>query len=80
MQKLRYALVAYLRNSAGEFVETLRRELHPRLPHFAAHLTILPPRPLDGTEGSALEILERICGEQEPFHVTLGSVETFLSP
>ncbi len=78
MQKLRYALVAYLRNSAGEFVETLRRELHPQLPHFDAHLTILPPRPLDGTEGSALEILERICGEQEPFHVTLGSVETFV--
>lgn len=78
MQKLRYALVAYLRNPAGEFVETLRRELHPQLPHFAAHLTILPPRPLQGTESSALEILERVCGEHEPFHVALGSVETFV--
>jgi 2'-5' RNA ligase len=78
MQKPRYALVAYLKNSAGEFVESLRRELHPDLPHLAAHLTILPPRPLQGTESSALQVLERICGEEEPFHVTLGAVETFI--
>lgn len=77
MQKCRYALVAYLRNAAGEFVESLRRDLHPDLPHLAAHLTILPPRPLHGTEQSAIQILERICGEEEPFTVTLGSVETF---
>lgn len=77
MQKCRYALVAYLRNAAGEFVESLRRDLHPDLPHLAAHLTILPPRPLHGTEQSAIQILERICGNEEPFAVTLGSVETF---
>lgn len=77
MQNCRYALVAYLRNAAGEFVESLRRDLHPDLPHLAAHLTILPPRPLHGTEQSAIQILERICGEEEPFTVTLGSVETF---
>jgi 2'-5' RNA ligase len=78
MQKPRYALVAYLRNPAGEFVESLRRELHPDLPHLAAHLTILPPRPLHGSEASALQLLEQICGRQEPFQVTLGSVETFI--
>lgn len=78
MQKPRYALVAYLRNSAGEFVESLRRELHPDLPHLAAHLTILPPRPLHGTEASALQLLERICGQHDPFDVTLGAVETFI--
>ncbi|MGA2101202.1 MAG: 2'-5' RNA ligase family protein [Candidatus Sulfotelmatobacter sp.] len=78
MQKPRYALVAYLRNPAGEFVESLRRELHPDLPHLAAHLSILPPRPLQGTESSALQVLERICGEEEPFEVTLGAVETFI--
>lgn len=74
----RYALVAYVRSAAGEFVENLRRELHPDLPHLAAHLTILPPRPLQGSEGSALEVLERICGAEEPFEVTLGCVETFI--
>lgn len=78
MQNPRYALVAYVRNPAGEFVENLRRELHPDLPHLAAHLTVLPPRPLLGSESSALQILERICGQEEPFDVTLGCVETFV--
>ncbi len=78
MQKPRYALVAYVRSPAGEFVENLRRELHPDLPHLAAHLTILPPRPLHGTESSALQVLERICGEVEPFEISLGAVETFI--
>jgi 2'-5' RNA ligase len=78
MQKPRYALVAYLKNPAGEFVENLRRELHPDLPHLAAHLTILPPRPLQGSEDSALQVLERICGNEEPFEVTLGDVGTFI--
>ena len=78
MQKLRYALVGYVKSPAGEFVENLRRELHPDLPHLAAHLTILPPRPLEGSESSALQVLERICGAAEPFEVTLGGVETFI--
>jgi len=74
----RYALVAYVKSPAGEFVENLRRELHPDLPQFAAHLTILPPRPLRGAESSALQVLERICGEEEPFEVSLGAVGTFI--
>ena len=78
MQKLRYALVAYVKGPAGEFVENLRRELHPDLPHLAAHLTILPPRPLQGTENDALRVLERICGDVEPFEVSLGNVDTFI--
>jgi 2'-5' RNA ligase len=78
MQNPRYALVAYLESPAGEFVETLRRELHPDLPHLSAHLTILPPRPLRGSESAALQVLERLCGEEEPFEVTLGCVETFV--
>ncbi len=77
MQNPRYALVAYVKNPAGEFVENLRRELHPDLPHLAAHLTILPPRPLRGSEASALQLLDRICGQVEPFDVTLGEVQTF---
>jgi 2'-5' RNA ligase len=58
-------------------VEGLRRDLHPELPHLAAHLTILPPRTLQGSESAALETLERICGDEEPFEVGLGGVETF---
>src|SRR3984957_10742903 len=77
MQNPRYALVGYVKGPAGEFVENLRRELHPDLPHLAAHLTLLPPRVLRDTENSALQLLERICGEAQPFEVTLGDVETF---
>jgi 2'-5' RNA ligase len=73
----RYALVAYLRNPVGEFVENLRRKLHPELPHLAAHLTVLPPRILHGTELAARETLEEVCSQVEPFSVTLGDVETF---
>lgn len=74
----RYALVAYVRNSVGQFVEDLRRELHPEQPHMAAHVTILPPRPLQGSEGRALEFLEDACSRVIPFDVELGDVETFL--
>ncbi|MGA8274080.1 MAG: 2'-5' RNA ligase family protein [Candidatus Sulfotelmatobacter sp.] len=78
MPSLRYALVAYLRSPVGEFVENLRRELHPALPHLAAHLTLLPPRLLQGTENAALQVLARICGQTEPFEVTLGDMGTFV--
>jgi 2'-5' RNA ligase len=78
MQNPRYALVAYVRNAVGEFVENLRQELHPDLPHLPAHVTILPPRCLNGEEITALETLEDICSQAEPFEVTLGDVETFV--
>lgn len=78
MSSSRYALVAYVRNPVGEFVEDLRRELHPTTAHLAAHLTILPPRDLLGSEAAALEFLEEACRRMVPFRVDLGEVETFL--
>lgn len=74
----RYALVAYVSNPVAEFTQRLRRELHPGLPYLAAHMTILPPRHLQGTEFGALEMLEDVCGQVAPFEVTLGEVETFV--
>lgn len=62
----------------GEFVERLRRDLHPELPLLPAHLTILPPRPLLCGESSARQVLEDICSHFEPFEVMLGEVETFI--
>jgi 2'-5' RNA ligase len=44
----------------------------------AAHVTLLPPRLLSGTEASALQVLEAVCGKAEPFDVDLGDVETFV--
>src|SRR5215470_6709310 len=77
-----YALVAYVRNPIGEFIQNLRRELHPDFPHLPAHVTILPPRCLshsspDG-EGAALEALAEACRCVDPFEITLGDVETFV--
>jgi 2'-5' RNA ligase len=78
MPSLRYALVAYIKSPVGEFVENLRRDLHPELPHLAAHLTLLPPRLLHGSEGAALQLLARICGQAEPFEVVLGDMASFV--
>ncbi len=78
MPSSRYALVTYVRNPVGEFVENLRRELHPTTAHMAAHLTILPPRELRDSEANALEFLRETCGRMLPFDVELGDVDTFL--
>ena len=73
-----YALVAYVRNALGEFVDDLRCELHPEHAHLPAHVSILPPRPLVGSEADALEHLVDLCQRVEPFEIGLGAVETFL--
>ena len=74
----RFALVSYVTDPVALFVQQLRRDLNPDLPHFAAHLTLLPPRYLQGSESSALETLEEICSKVDPFEVTLGEIETFI--
>ncbi|MFY9560445.1 MAG: 2'-5' RNA ligase family protein [Terriglobales bacterium] len=78
MSSSRYALVAYVRHPVGQFVESLRRALHPVTSHMAAHLTILPPRELRGSEEAALEFLEEVCSRIVPFDIELGDVATFL--
>src|SRR5438128_4264251 len=78
MQTRRYALVAYVRNPVGEFVEHLRRERHPALPPLPAHLTVLPPRPLQGGEFSALAMLEEGCCQVNPFEIALGDLAPFV--
>jgi 2'-5' RNA ligase len=73
----RYSLVAYVNSPVGPFVESLRRELHPALPHLAAHVTVLPPRVLQGSEPAATELLAEVCSQVDPFEIALGDVETF---
>jgi 2'-5' RNA ligase len=73
-----YALVAYIKDSVGEFVENLRREIHPAHAHLPAHITVLPPRCLTGPESDALALVERTCEEVSPFEVSLGDVENFM--
>jgi 2'-5' RNA ligase len=78
MNGLVYAVVAYIRSPVGIFVEELRRELHPSHTHADAHVTILPPRPLAGTQAEALEMLSEVCRTVTPFEVSMGDVETFI--
>ncbi len=78
MPGLVYAAVAYVRDPVGIFVEALRRELHPAHTHADAHLTVLPPRPLQGTEQQALEVFREICRTVVPFEITMGDVESFV--
>ena len=58
MTGLMYAAVTYVRSPAGMFVEEMRRDLHPAHTHADAHITILPPRPLHGTEEQAIQQLQ----------------------
>lgn len=78
MRPLQYALVAYVTNPVGRFVEELRRDLSPEQSHLAAHLTVLPPRNVHGSEQEAVETLEQLCRQESPFDVTMGSVQTFI--
>jgi 2'-5' RNA ligase len=77
MQPLQYALVAYVKSELGGFVEELRREIHPALDHSEVHLSILPPRPLQGSEQKALASLRQLCSSVAPFEVSLNEVESF---
>jgi len=73
----RYSLVAYVKSPVGQFVESLRRQLQPDLPYLAAHVTVLPPRVLQGEELAATDLLEEVCSRVDPFEIALGDVETF---
>lgn len=77
MKAPQYAVVAYVKDSVGRFVEELRRELHPDHTHLAAHVTILPPRQLQGSEASAIATMERFAPEVSAFQIQMGTVETF---
>jgi 2'-5' RNA ligase len=78
MAELQYAAIAYVRSPVGIFVEALRRDLHPAHTHADAHITVLPPRPLRGSEPQAVELLGRVCQSIAPFEVTMDHVETFV--
>jgi len=75
--KPQYALVAYVRNSTGRFIEHMRQEIHPDHTHLSAHITILPPRYLHGSEAEAMNLLRREIPKLDAFSVHLGEVETF---
>ena len=72
-----YALVAYVRDELGRFVEGLRSELFPEHSHLAAHITVLPPRVICRSEQDAISELRAALKPEAPFEVSLGDVESF---
>ena len=78
MEPPQYAVVAYVKHELGAFVEALRRQVDPRFGHLPAHITVLPPRCIQGSESQAQSALEELCDDQRPFEITLGDVESFV--
>jgi 2'-5' RNA ligase len=78
MEPPQYAVVAYVKNELGRFVEEVRRKVDPRYGHLPAHITVLPPRCLQGPESAARATLEELCRDQPPFQIALGDVESFV--
>ena len=73
-----YAVVAYIRSEAADFIDSVRCELTPGCPHHA-HITVLRPRPLRITTEEAAERCRRILPRFDPFDTRLGEVSTFES-
>jgi len=78
MEPPQYAVVAYVKNELGKFVEELRHEVDPGYGHLHAHITVLPPRCLQGSEAQARDTLEELCSDQRPFDIAFGDVESFV--
>jgi len=71
-----YALVIYVPDPLGRFLDDLRRELVPACnPH--AHVSVLPPRPLSGDWQEAREQVRELAGSWKPFDITLANIGIF---
>jgi 2'-5' RNA ligase len=71
-----FALVSYIPDPLGHFLDDLRLRLVPDCkPH--AHVTILPPRPLCGEAEQAASEIRRLADDFSPFTVKLGNIAKF---
>ncbi len=71
-----FALVSYLPDPLGSFLDRLRTELVHEC--FAkAHVTVLPPRPLYCGAEKAWNTLQERLQDFQPFNVELGRIEIF---
>lgn len=71
-----FALVAYIPDPLGSFLNSLRQVLPgEENPH--AHITLLPPRPLKSPVEAASLQAQKILAKFQPFSVELAEVCTF---
>jgi 2'-5' RNA ligase len=71
-----FALVAYIPDPLGAFLQSLRRDLSGQ-ENPQAHITVLPPRPLKASVETASREAKLVLGRFEPFPVGLQSVRVF---
>lgn len=71
------AVVAYLPARLAEFVDHFRQRFNPACAAWLAHVSILPPRPLQTTPEETLATIREKCLSLEPFAVSLDCVSTF---
>lgn len=75
-QSNQFALVSYIPDPLGTFLDDLRLELIPGCsPH--AHVTVLPPRPVEEDPLRAARQIELFAAKFEEFDVELKDVELF---
>ena len=71
-----FALVSYLPDPLAAFLDRLRGDLVQEC-HARAHVTVLPPRPLEGPPEEAWQELKSSLQDLQPFRVELGPIEIF---
>ena len=71
-----FALVCYLPGALGGFLDVLRAEL-VRDCSARSHVTLLPPRPINGLVEPARVQLRQVLPDFPPFVVELGQVSVF---
>jgi 2'-5' RNA ligase len=71
-----FALVSYIPGKLAVFLDRLRRELRPGC-RLRAHVTILPPRPIDLNIHQSVQQIAAEAQESQPFAVELGAVSLF---
>lgn len=71
-----FALVSYIPEPLGGFLDRMRQELVPDC-FLRAHVTILPPRPISTSPGAAWDLVRWFVPQFAPFEIELTSVEVF---
>lgn len=71
-----YALVQYIPDALGAFLDELRAELVPGC-KLRAHVTLLPPRQLQACQDDLIRDLSPKLDTLHPFEITLGDVQLF---
>src|SRR5258706_7575851 len=71
-----FALVTYIPDPLGEFLDGLRKELVPDC-SLRSHVSILPPRPLTQSEQAAHDQIEMECRRTPRFRIEAGDIRLF---